>query len=154
MRILRHQMFMEIAWIAAKRSTCVRLNVGAVVTFRNRVVSLGWGGAPSGQPHCPGNTCPGMVPGNCPTIHAEKNALDFGRPIVPLDQCDIYTTHSPCSQCTDHIIRDRLRRVFFGVPYRADDVARLHEHGIQVYQVTHAGHLLNAVTGELLDQPL
>jgi dCMP deaminase len=152
MRLLRHQLFMEVAHVVSKRSTCVRLNVGAIISYRNRPVSWGWNGAAAGEPHCPGHTCPGSVPGNCPTIHAEQNALAFARPLVPLEKCDLYVTHSPCSACAEVIARDRLRRVMFSVPYRdPKPLEILAVASIKVYQITPAGQLIDALSGELME---
>src|SRR3546814_16413793 len=68
-------MFRDMARAAARRSNCFRLNVGAIVTHQNSPVSVGWNGQQPGAPHCAGNDCPGIVPGNCGTLHAEQNAI-------------------------------------------------------------------------------
>lgn len=45
--------FMTIAATVARRGTCPRLQVGAVITdARNIIIATGYNGAPSGQPHC------------------------------------------------------------------------------------------------------
>ena len=44
--------FMEIATLVAKRSTCLRRSVGAVIVKDKRVLSTGYNGAPSGVRHC------------------------------------------------------------------------------------------------------
>lgn len=51
-RISRDQMLMEIAEIVAKRGTCNRLQVGAVISKGGRIISTGYNGVPSGLPHC------------------------------------------------------------------------------------------------------
>lgn len=51
-RINIHQMFMNIAFEVSKRSTCARVQVGAVIVKNQRVVSMGWNGVPSGKTHC------------------------------------------------------------------------------------------------------
>lgn len=51
-RIEIHQMFMNIAEEVAKRSTCSRVQVGAVIVKNQRIVSMGWNGVPSGKQHC------------------------------------------------------------------------------------------------------
>ena len=74
MRIGRHQLFINIAREMAKRSTCFRLNVGAVVTSENNLVSCGYNGAAPGEPHCQGNDCPLSDEGGCiSSLHAESN---------------------------------------------------------------------------------
>ena len=44
--------FMDMAELVAKRSTCLRRNVGAVVVQDRRIVATGYNGAPKGIPHC------------------------------------------------------------------------------------------------------
>ena len=73
MRISRDLMFMMMAEAAARRSTCRRLNVGAILTYQNNVVSIGYNGPPPGEPHCYGGDC--GVPMCTRSIHAEFNAI-------------------------------------------------------------------------------
>ena len=44
--------FMEIAHVVAKRSTCLRRKVGAVIVKDKHILTTGYNGAPSGMPHC------------------------------------------------------------------------------------------------------
>jgi dCMP deaminase len=150
MRITRPQMFMEIAQVVAKRSTCMRLNVGAVLVEGRSIVSIGYNGAPAGQPHCGGNQCPGKH--FCQvTDHAEENALKHLPAEFDGSNLDLYVTDSPCASCTALILHDgRVSRIFFETPYR------INEHlkdliGIEVYKVTPAGYVMNWSTGELVD---
>lgn len=45
-------MLMEVAQVVAKRGTCSRLQVGAIVSRDGRIIATGYNGAPSGLPHC------------------------------------------------------------------------------------------------------
>lgn len=118
MRITRQQMFMEMAEAAAKRSTCFRLNVGAIIVRDNTPVSVGYNGPPSGQPHCSGNDCPGrdlcLV-----SIHAEVNAIRRGP--GDLKGADIYVTDSPCLPCAELIMKSRIDRLFYRKLYRVNE---------------------------------
>lgn len=51
-RISRSEMLMEMAFIVAKRGTCSRLQVGAVISRDGRIISMGYNGAPAGLSHC------------------------------------------------------------------------------------------------------
>src|SRR5690242_2598573 len=63
--------FMLIAEQAAKRSTCSRLQVGAVLVQNNNVVGTGYNGAPRGIEHCVHtDDTPCRI-----SVHAEVNAL-------------------------------------------------------------------------------
>lgn len=153
MRPTRPQMFMEIAHVVAKRSTCMRLNVGAVIVQDRRIVSIGYNGAPAGAPHCAGNECPGKH--HChETIHAEDNAL---RHLTGLDYrrrgpLDLYVTDSPCAACFDRINRHGfVRRIFFTNPYRINDHLIGHGQDIGIYRVTPAGYIVDWETKELVD---
>jgi dCMP deaminase len=90
-------MFMEMAKVAARRGTCDRARVGAVlVNNNNKVVSVGYNGAPHGEPHCDkvGHL---MFNGHCiRTIHAEENCLDG---VTLCGHYTLYVTHYPCAKC-------------------------------------------------------
>lgn len=149
MRISRQQMFMEMAEAAAKRSTCFRLNVGAIIVKDNNVLSIGYNGPPSGEPHCTGNACSGkdlcML-----TIHAEKNAIERSKTF--LINADMYVTDSPCDDCTDLLIRHHFKRLFFGTPYRViEPINRLIAARIDVYRVTPAGFVIDWRTREFTE---
>lgn len=45
-------MLMQIASVVAKRGTCSRAQVGAVVSRDGRIIATGYNGAPAGLPHC------------------------------------------------------------------------------------------------------
>jgi dCMP deaminase len=75
--------FMEIAGIIAKRSTCLRRKVGALIVKDKRILSTGYNGAPSGLAHCADLGCvreATHVPSGerhelCRGLHAEQNAI-------------------------------------------------------------------------------
>lgn len=149
MRPTRPQMFMEIAHVVAKRSTCMRLNVGAVIVQDRRIVSIGYNGAPAGAPHCLGNDCPGKH--HChETIHAEDNALRH-LPLLRMGHysADLYVTDSPCAGCFEKIrAHGGIRRIFFGTPYRIND--HLIDEKIGIYRVLPAGYIMDWNTKELI----
>nr|OQO18896.1 hypothetical protein B0A51_13658 [Rachicladosporium sp. CCFEE 5018] len=77
--------FMTLASLAARRSNCMRRQVGCVLIRSNRVISTGYNGTPrhlrnclsGGCPRC--NTTPSSAGGTslstCLCLHAEENAL-------------------------------------------------------------------------------
>lgn len=97
-RISREQMFMDIAHTVAKRGTCDRARVGAVLVHHKSILSIGYNGAPSGEPHCD-EADHIMYNGHCiRSIHAEENCIN--KAILPLSQGFImYVTHYPCIKC-------------------------------------------------------
>lgn len=170
-RISREAMFMEMARIASKRSTCSRLNVGALVVMENNPISVGWNGAAPKEPHCAGNDCPGMVPGKCPSIHAEANALRKAASIIEAGTAvDLYVTHSPCGLCSLLIQNSDLfvRRILFEVPYRSTEhlamfkdeypdprfEAEKNTHKMRktgIYEVTPAGYIVEYFSREVVE---
>ena len=143
MRISREQMFMDIAEIVAKRSTCLRNNVGAIIVsnFTNNIQSIGYNGLPTKQPHCTLSSCCGK--GCSLVIHAEANAIEratlFDR--IPYS---LYVTVSPCIHCSQKIIEaKRIRKVFYRYPYRdLSGIIKLLENGIEVYRILPSGEII------------
>lgn len=145
-RISRQVMFMEIAKTVAKRATCFRLNVGCVLTYNNTIVSIGYNGVPSGEPHCTGNQCPGRD--QCLlTTHAEANAIARLNG-SPFDT--VYVTDSPCGSCAATLFRAGARTVYFAIPYRiTDSLEYLRDNGVGVYQVTPSGQVIEWFSKEI-----
>ena len=148
MRISRHAMFMEMAHVVAKRSTCLRLNVGAVAVVGKTPVSIGYNGAPPGMPHCTYHTCSPSSP--CKqTVHAEVNALERAGVARGID---MYVTHSPCPACFDHMwATGRVNRIFFGTPFREIEHLTGSLFEIDVYRVLPSGIVIDWTTGVPLD---
>jgi dCMP deaminase len=150
-RISRHQMYMEMAEVVAKRSTCSRLNVGAVLVVNRRVVSIGYNGTEPGAEHCTGNLCPGRKVKCELTIHAEHNAIRYWSPSRDRkNPADMYVTDSPCLDCCQMMNCLSINRVFFRHPYR------LTEHldgswNFRLFQVLPAGYVMDWQTRELVD---
>lgn len=161
-RISRATMFMEMASIASRRSTCHRLNVGAIVVQDNNPIAVGWNGQEAGAPHCAGNACPGIVPGNCGTLHAEVNALTKAGTLLHRFEekwetgVDLYCTDSPCPFCVSFICDMaalKVNRIFYEKPYRiADHLERLNGM-IEVYLVTPAGYIVDHFTRRVVEMP-
>jgi dCMP deaminase len=117
---------MRISDEVAKRSTCLRRQVGATVVLDKRILATGYNGAPSGLPHCEDVGCLRTemnVPSGerhelCRGLHAEMNALLQGaRHGIRMEGATLYSTHVPCSLCSKMIINTGIRRVVAAVPY-------------------------------------
>src|SRR5690242_6849402 len=75
--------FMEITHLVAKRSTCLRRQVGAVLVKDKNILATGYNGAPSGVAHCLEVGCLReklAIPSGerhelCRGLHAEQNAI-------------------------------------------------------------------------------
>jgi dCMP deaminase len=119
-RPTRDVVLMEIAHVIAKRSTCSRAQVGALVTRKGRILSTGYNGAPAGMAHCNHRYQSPLDSRGCNTaVHAEANAVAFAaRYGVRTDGADIFSTLAPCLACAQLIINCGITRVVCGGTYR------------------------------------
>lgn len=125
MRVSWDEYFMNLAKMVASRGTCDRAYVGCVlVNSDNRIVSTGYNGSVSGNPHCDevGHT---MRDGHCiATIHAEMNALLYcAKEGIKVSGCKCYVTHFPCLNCTKALIQAGISEIYYEEGYRIDDYA-------------------------------
>jgi dCMP deaminase len=113
-RIPLYEVYMRMAEELAKRSTCVRLQVGTVVTDQQleNVLAIGYNGNARGLP----NKCDSAVPGNCGCIHSEMNAL-VKAPGSVRDKV-VFVSASPCVMCAKLIINSGVTHVFYRKAYR------------------------------------
>jgi len=110
--------FMGIASQVARRSTCDRARVGAIIVKDRRILTTGYNGSPAGLAHCDeiGHL---MVNGHCVrTLHAEQNAIiQAALHGVGVAGGTLYVTHQPCLTCAKMIINAGIRRVVFAGHY-------------------------------------
>ena len=111
-RMTRDEMLKEKALLTARRGTCNRASVGALIVRDGRTISEGYVGSPPGMPHCLDVGC-FIEAGHCiSTTHAEMNALLFAaRNGIATQGAEIHITHSPCPVCTKAIITAGIQRV-------------------------------------------
>jgi dCMP deaminase len=133
--------FMQIAYLVAQRSTCLRRQVGALLVADRRILSTGYNGAPQGLPHCAElGGClreamqipPGERQELCRALHAEQNAIiQAAVHGVGLRGVTCYSTIQPCVTCAKMLINANVRRIVFAGEY-PDPLARqmLEEAGI------------------------
>ncbi len=126
--------FMNIANEVAKRSTCERAQVGAVIVKEKRILTTGYNGSPRGLPHCYEVGCL-MDNGHCVrTLHAEQNAIiQAALHGIITEGATIYVTHQPCFLCAKMIINAGLVRIVYDKEY-PDDRSRefLEQAGVKL----------------------
>lgn len=124
--------FMEITRLVARRSTCLRRQVGAVIVKDKNILATGYNGAPSGTAHCLDTGCLReklKVPSGerhelCRGLHAEQNAIvQAAKHGTNIDGSTLYSTTMPCIICSKMIINAGIRRIVYLEGY-ADDLAR------------------------------
>jgi dCMP deaminase len=147
-------MFMEFARTASKRATCFRLNVGAVLVANDKeVLSIGYNGPASGEPHCSGVGCAPPGSGCQRSIHAEVNALRIGLPRVwdVQDMLTLYVTTSPCSGCAQSIIHAGVRRVVYEGEYRdTEPLELLSQFFVRVERLLPNGQRIDFTTKDIV----
>ncbi|MCD6273578.1 MAG: cytidine/deoxycytidylate deaminase family protein [Deltaproteobacteria bacterium] len=137
--------FMDIAFLVAKRSTCLRRSVGAVLVKNKRILATGYNGAPSGIRHCSETGClrdslnvpSGEKHELCRGIHAEQNSIiQAAFHGVSIKGATLFCTNLPCSICAKMIINAGITRIYFHDGY-ADVMSEemLKEAGVEVIRV-------------------
>jgi len=137
--------FMDIAQLVAKRSTCLRRSVGAVVVKEKRVLSTGYNGAPMNVAHCRVTGCireQMKIPSGerhelCRGIHAEQNAIiQAAYHGVSIKGASLYCTNLPCSICAKMIINAGIQTIYYLSGYAdAMSEAMLKEAGVDVLKI-------------------
>ncbi|MDI6810416.1 MAG: dCMP deaminase family protein [archaeon] len=122
-RIPWDEYWMNIVYDVAKRSTCLRRQIGALVVKDDTIISTGYNGAPRGFPHCLDvgcrrdmlNIASGERHEECVGVHAEQNALlQAGR---DAEDATLYVNAFPCKICAKLIINARITRVVMSGDY-------------------------------------
>ena len=129
-RISKDQMWLQVAHTIAKRGTCARRQVGCVfVDAHGRVMSTGYNGVASGEPHCIDSPCSGAhapsgtALSECQSIHAEENALEQCKDTKQLHT--IYCTAAPCfDRCLRKLLNTSAKRIVFSEDYPGSEKSK------------------------------
>ena len=139
---------MDIASLVARRSTCRRRQVGAIVVRDKRILSTGYNGAPTGLPHCLDIGCLreelGIDSGErhelCRGLHAEQNVIiQAAYHGVRIKDGTLYCTNLPCSICCKMLINAGIYEIIYK-EYYADPMAEemLKAAGVKATQMDKA----------------
>lgn len=133
-RMNRNDYFMNIARTTAKRSTCGRATVGAIIVKNNRIVATGFNGAPEGMDHCDDHGCL-LFNNHCiRTVHAEINCIvQAARMGISIDNSVIYVTHKPCHNCCKAMINAGIKIVYYDIDY-SDGFNHLYDSKISIFK--------------------
>lgn len=117
--------FMELAINLARRSHCIKAQVGSVLVRDTRIISIGYNGPPAGTHNCdeefPDVGCPRDSKGSCSlALHAEQNAILYAaKNGSAIEGSTLYVTLSPCIACARIIFSMKIRKVVFLHSYAA-----------------------------------
>ncbi|MBC7653027.1 MAG: dCMP deaminase family protein [Oligoflexus sp.] len=123
MKLSFNEIFMNLAADLAKRSHCVKNQVGAVLTKDTRIISIGYNGPPAHTHNCdeewPGEGCPRDSRNSCSlALHAEENAILYAiKNGTQIQGATLYTTLSPCIACARLILSSGIKEVMFRYSY-------------------------------------
>lgn len=125
--------FMNMAINASSRSKDPHTKVGACIVKDNRVLSLGYNGAPR---KFPDNVIPNNKDKSLPLmyqkypyiVHAELNAiLNYRGNISDFDGATIYVTVSPCYECVKALAQVGIKEVVYTKEYNKEvwDISKI-----------------------------
>lgn len=156
------EIFIEMCFTLAKRSTCLRIQTSSIITKNNVIVSIGYNGSTPNSIHCNDywfgefnktagttnatTTFPEYVLSdefyknhhewsNVNELHGEMNAiLQAGKNGISLENSTIYTIYSPCINCAKCIISAGIKKVIYNKLYKRDGrgIEFLKNNGIAV----------------------
>jgi dCMP deaminase len=137
--------FMDITSLVARRSTCLRRSVGAIIVKDKRILSTGYNGAPTGIRHCLEvgclrkklNIASGENHELCRGIHAEQNAIiQAAYHGVSIKGATLFCTNLPCSICAKMIINAGISEICYRSGY-ADSMSEemLNEASINIVKI-------------------
>jgi dCMP deaminase len=131
-RTTHAQSMLLAASMISMRSTCLRRQVGCILTRNKIVVATGYNGSPPLQKHCIDVGC--LIESNSCVrcIHAEMNAaLRCGGAAD-----SAYCTDQPCLRCMQALVGVGVKEIFYLYTYsdRQRDVF-VEEMGVQSYRV-------------------
>ena len=134
--------FLEMTHIIAKRSTCKRRKIGAILVRDKRILATGYNGAPKGMPHCLDVGClrdernikSGTELENCRAVHAEMNVvIQSAIHGVTTEGSTLYVNAYPCKICARIITNAGISRVVTIGKYSDEEgVEQLRKAGVKV----------------------
>jgi len=118
--------FMAIAKMVAKRSTCLRRSVGAILVKDKRILATGYNGAPAGLKHCEEVGClreNSSIPSGqrhelCRGLHAEQNVIiQAAYHGISIKGATLYCTNKPCVICSKMLINAGIQKIYYEEGY-------------------------------------
>jgi dCMP deaminase len=155
----RVECFLGVARVLATRSTCIRRQVGCVLTDEKGIIlSTGYNGVSQDQPHCLDIPCGGASAGHgeglelCEAVHAEQNAL------IQCPRHDhilaAYLTDSPCLHCVKMLLNTTCREIYYINLYDQRAVERWVSAGRKIEQTTSLRMAIGPQLDNLIDRCL
>lgn len=136
------QHWTDVAFLTARRSTCLRRQVGAVAVKNDQLLATGYNGAPRNMPHCKVclrqilNVPSGERDEICRAVHAEQNVIiQAAVHGVSIAGATLYVTNTPCTICAKMIVNANFEQVVIANEYPGDGEEILTQGGVVVRRV-------------------
>jgi dCMP deaminase len=135
------EVYMDVVDVIARRSTCLRKKVGAVITYDHRILSHGYNGVPSGHEHCcDTGKCLKDIAGTeeykiC--VHAEQNAIcQCAKRGLAVGGATLYVNADICITCAKLIVSCGIVRVVVRRDHKgtSDGIELLKKSGVEVVE--------------------
>lgn len=128
------KVYMKMALEWAKLSHCKKNQVGALIVKNKTIISDGYNGMPTGFEN-PCEDSEGKT--KWLVLHAEANAiLKVANATQSCEGATLYTTVSPCKECSKLILQAKILRVVFLEYYKdKEGLILLEKTGIQIKQL-------------------
>lgn len=151
--------FTEMAFVLARRSTCIRTQQAAIIVRNRQLIAGGYNGSPPGMPHCLDLGCaregarPMAKTELCRAfyLHGESNAIaQAARNGTSTDGAIMYTIYSPCKGCCNLVRVAGIKRLVYVYEYQGfrEGPEYLNQLGIEVAQYEYYSGLVHARIGK------
>lgn len=119
------EIFKEVLTSFEKKSTCIRLQVAAILIKDGRIISTGWNGSPSGIKHCCDHFHNKSYTlqehrdfSDLYEIHAEQNCIAVAaKNGISTNGAEMYISYSPCLSCAKLIMGAGIKKVYYRIEY-------------------------------------
>ena len=135
------EVYMDVVETIARRSTCLRKKVGAVITIDHRILSHGYNGVPSGHEHCcDTDQCLKQLNGSedykvC--VHAEQNAIcQCAKRGLAVGGATLYVNADVCITCAKLMVSSGVKRCVVQRDHRgtSDGIELMRRSGVEIVE--------------------
>lgn len=126
--------------VYSQRSHCRHFKVAAAFYRGRRLLTIGYNGPPSGEPHCDEVGCAKDGGEECCGAHAEINAVTNAASLgINISDSVLYCTYFCCYRCAKQLINLPITEFVYLYDYSDEDSQRVLEmfarHDIKVRQL-------------------
>ena len=144
-RLSKEQHYLAIAREVARRSNCVKRQIGAIIVLEDRIISTGYNGTPRGIKNCFEGGCArcndATIPSGekldvCWCCHAEENCIvQAAYHGISVKNGGLYTTFSPCIACAKLIVNAGIRKVGYWGEYPQQSASMLEQAQVELVRL-------------------